>query len=85
MADVDDRQPAVVRLDHPVMGDVAADEDVAAGLGSSGDPRLAGTAIPAATPVTNRPASSGPNVVDAAIISNPTTLSSVPMMTRVRA
>ena len=45
--------------------------------------RIAGTAMPAATPVTKRPASSGPTDVDAAITSRPTTLSTVPTMTSV--
>ena len=37
VAGVDDRQAAVGRFDHAVMGDVAADQHVAAGGGCGGD------------------------------------------------
>jgi MFS family permease len=38
MSGIDDREPAVGRLDDPVMGDVAADEHVAPGRGGPTDP-----------------------------------------------
>ena len=42
VAGVDDRQASVVRIDHPVVGDVAAHEHVTPGGRSGGDSRFAG-------------------------------------------